>query len=933
MVKYLYRNGFDGNYVTDDEGSRLYVTWGNDLLKKRASKAEYILTQDSEVEESITKLYEAPKRRRTNNHKKNGKKEKYLSSEESSGDEMEENMFFDDRYVEVEDFDDFDIIDVSFKNTDKPQKKPFKSHGKRVNKEVAKKTPMKEPRAKQDYEAKQNIPQKNVRTLVEVQKEKKPVKSNPVKRLIENINSDPINQTSSSKQNPIQKTQSPLHIKKTASPKPLRERVPSTREIGKGIILNPMKTADFSVQRMIESVKIEVQNRLKKDLDLFEALSVREEDSGKSCFVKAMIGLDQYIHIRMLKDGDKKPSLGAVHNFKTKQEKIEYFEEDDIIPEQQQEEQEEQEEEELKEESEELPLEDEESKPNEQESTIDTDSLGDNLASQFFKMAQTTPEENAYYYKNKENKWTPVTWCDYRNQVLAGASALIEIGLLKGDRVCIAAKHSNRWAVCFFSAISLGAIPSGLHFEHSPETLKKEMDLLMPHLLIVDKNNWEKLKSVGLSSSIENVVLLEDFELKAPKVKCHVWDSIVEKQQKDKGVKYQKLIQESLNKLEDDSVAFMSFTYGTQSNSKCVELTHKSIIASTKSFGESNQVNSNDKILCTQTLSHINYQIFNLFLPIFFGTNVFFGAADIFRNIVEELVQVQPTIHLATPFMWRKFYSAVSLKIPDAQISKTGATRKISLLKSLGLNRCKLTISTGSHLSNAVLEYFENLERPIHSLYSLSEMSGFVSYSYKRGTLGKLLPGIEIKFEEEEEQESENKRIYLRGDSIFTSYRQDYKSFIENPIDQYNWLKTDDFGRLDEEDFLILHSKADEAFKLSTGEVVYPSLIESVISEHSFISNTILFGSGKEHLAALIEPDWDVLQMFAKKQNLSLQQSLVSPTLQKVFTTHLEKNTKVRRYTILKEPLTYEKNELNPFGDVKRDVVKENNKGIPIFFF
>ena len=161
LTKYLSKNGFEGWYITNNEGSRLYVTWGDSLLRKRATKAEYILTQDLEVEESITSIYESPKRRE--NTKKNKKRESQpIEEQQYSEEDFEDLLFFDEQPIDIDDLNDSDIIgDISFSKSKnkKKTKQTQKEHPKEIQKNSPKEFP--KPIKKKDTFEKENPKKEN----------------------------------------------------------------------------------------------------------------------------------------------------------------------------------------------------------------------------------------------------------------------------------------------------------------------------------------------------------------------------------------------------------------------------------------------------------------------------------------------------------------------------------------------------------------------------------------------------------------------------------------------------------------------------------------------------------------------------------------------------------------------------------------------------
>jgi long-chain acyl-CoA synthetase len=84
------------------------------------------------------------------------------------------------------------------------------------------------------------------------------------------------------------------------------------------------------------------------------------------------------------------------------------------------------------------------------------------------------------------------------------------------------------------------------------------------------------------------------------------------------------------------------------------------------------------------------------------------------------------------------------------------------------------------------------------------------------------------------------------------------------------WFRTGDIGELDEDGFLRITDRKKELFKTSGGKYIAPSHIEQMIRASRFISQAVLVGDGRKFPAALIVPNFDMLDSYAKHKGLDL---------------------------------------------------------------
>ena len=85
------------------------------------------------------------------------------------------------------------------------------------------------------------------------------------------------------------------------------------------------------------------------------------------------------------------------------------------------------------------------------------------------------------------------------------------------------------------------------------------------------------------------------------------------------------------------------------------------------------------------------------------------------------------------------------------------------------------------------------------------------------------------------------------------------------------WFKTGDIGTLDEDGFLKITDRKKELFKTSGGKYIAPSPIEQLIKASRFVSQVVLVGNEQKFPAALIVPNFEQLESYAKLKNLDIK--------------------------------------------------------------
>jgi long-chain acyl-CoA synthetase len=112
----------------------------------------------------------------------------------------------------------------------------------------------------------------------------------------------------------------------------------------------------------------------------------------------------------------------------------------------------------------------------------------------------------------------------------------------------------------------------------------------------------------------------------------------------------------------------------------------------------------------------------------------------------------------------------------------------------------------------------------------------------KPGSIGKAIPGAEIKIVDEEGKELPRGRIgelIVRGDNVMPGY---YKNDAATAIVIKNgWLHTGDLGRMDEDDYVFL-TGLKKRMIITSGFNVYPKEIEDILSVHPAVREVEVVG-------------------------------------------------------------------------------------------
>jgi len=152
------------------------------------------------------------------------------------------------------------------------------------------------------------------------------------------------------------------------------------------------------------------------------------------------------------------------------------------------------------------------------------------------------------------------------------------------------------------------------------------------------------------------------------------------------------------------------------------------------------------------------------------------------------------------------------------------------------------------------------------------------------------------------------------------------------------WLYTGDIGHIDEDGFLVITDRKKDIIVTSGGKNVAPQPIENLLKTNPYISNVVVIGDRRKFISALIIPDFEKIENYAKSNNivysglgeLIKNEKIVSFIEAEVnnMTTHLASYERVKRVRLLEREFEIEQDEITPSLKVKRNVVGDKHKNI-----
>jgi long-chain acyl-CoA synthetase len=426
--------------------------------------------------------------------------------------------------------------------------------------------------------------------------------------------------------------------------------------------------------------------------------------------------------------------------------------------------------------------------------------------------AKRLPDKPALLFQDR-----PISYAQLDAEVDRAAAGIASLGVRKGDRVAVLVQNTPYFVYAYLGIVRAGGVMVPLNTMYTADEVGYIVADSEARVVVVAEPFLGSIN--GLRETLpmlEHVVIAGD---RAP-MGTMTWEQMAGRSD-----------QVPSAKSSPDDLACLAYTSGTTGKPKGAMLTHANLLANLEQMAQVPLLaeEESDVVLLVLPLFHIYA------LNVTLGLTLRVGATAVLQERFDPVASLDAmerhrvTVLFGAPPMFVAWLSTTALEKRD-------------------FSSVRVAVSGAAPLPGGVLEDFQRrVGVTIWEGYGLTETSpGLTSTAMgqeaKPSSIGKPLPGVELRLVDEQDEDVEDGdpgEIVVRGPNVFRGYWKhddETKEALRG-----GWFHTGDVAYEDEDGYLFIVDRKKDLIIVS-GFNVYPREVEEVLYRHPKVAEAAVVG-------------------------------------------------------------------------------------------
>ena len=581
------------------------------------------------------------------------------------------------------------------------------------------------------------------------------------------------------------------------------------------------------------------------------------------------------------------------------------------------------------------------------------------------RQAEKYGDKIALKYRDYEkSQWVPISWNEFSRTVRQTANAMVALGIEVQENIGIFSQNKPECLFTDFGNFANRAVTVPLYATSSAEQARYIVnDAQIRYLFVGEQYQYDAAFSIfGFCQSLKQLIIFDRSVVRDSRDTTSIYfDEFLEL---GKDLQHNDVVEERSAQASEDDLANILYTSGTTGEPKGVMLHHFNYTEARR-IHDVRLVDMTDRDISMNflPLTHVFEKAW-CYLCVHKGVQICINLRPI--DIQTTIKEIRPTLMCSVPRFWEKVYAGVQEKINQEtglkkalmlDAIKVGKAHNIDYLrqgktppmmlhlkykfyektiysllkKTIGIENGNFFPTAGAAVPDEICEFVHSVGINMLVGYGLTEstatVSCFKNEGYEIGSVGEIMPDIEVKI-------GTNNEILLRGKTITTGYYKKAEATAE-AIDADGWFHTGDAGYL-KGNQLYLTERIKDLFKTSNGKYISPQALETKLSIDRYIDQIAVIADERKFVSALIVPVYGFVKDYAEEKGIDykdMEELLQHPKIQALFRARIDtlqqsfaQYEQIKRFTLLLEPFSMERGELTNTLKLKRAVVGKNYK-------
>ncbi|MGV3687028.1 MAG: AMP-dependent synthetase/ligase [Daejeonella sp.] len=597
-------------------------------------------------------------------------------------------------------------------------------------------------------------------------------------------------------------------------------------------------------------------------------------------------------------------------------------------------------------------------------------------------------ENHTFLVHKVKDQWVEVSYKDVLHTADAVSSYFLEMGIQKGDRLGLIIENSVDWVYYDQGIQQIGGVNVSIYPTLSEQeieyilkdsgvkTLLTGSPFLFKKIIKIANNCPDLQRIIPVFNDYEKSI--SGIELNAGVIK---FSDLIKEGERCIPT-YKNDIERLRSAIFPSDIASLIYTSGTTGTPKGVMLTHSNFVQNVKvCLDQIPVIDETDTFLSFLPLSHVFERTATYHVCCAVGSKIAFAQS--LELLAKNMAEVRPTVMSCVPRLLERIHDkamktgtsgggtkakiflwAIAIGQKYREVKEAGNSPGIflSLQQSLAEKlvfgkikektggRLKFMISGGAALPKNVGEFFGNLGIKILEGFGLTETSPVMSVTeYHRqvyGTVGRVIPGIEIAIQDvetkemisiqthetfDESFECTEGEVIVRGHCVMKGYWKKPQETAD-VIDKDGWFHTGDVGRFYKGNLQIT-DRIKNMLVNAYGKNIYPTPVENTYLKSPKIEQIFLIGDKREYVTAIITPSKETLQEafnlneeFFNESGQFIEDQKIIDWLEedvKKYSTELAKFERLKSFIVKRNPFSIEAGEITPTMKAKRKVIEK----------